>query len=244
MALDQAFGLREIDDSKARGGRGARSQGAGDNNEQRETGARPHCAKPTEGGAALLAAPARGREDPPAMGRIVLSEGDITALAVDAIVNAANTELLLGAGVAGAIRERGGPAIQAECDAKRPIRLGEAVLTGAGRLAARHVIHAAAMEPGARVAEASLRAATRASLELARAQGLRSIAFPAIGTGVGRFPVQRCAEVMLEEARAHLAGETTLEEVHFVLFGEPNYRVFEMVDDAERVRATMARFAR
>jgi O-acetyl-ADP-ribose deacetylase (regulator of RNase III) len=178
------------------------------------------------------------------MGRILLSEGDITALAVDAIVNAANTDLVLGSGVAGAIREKGGPSIQAECDAIGPIRLGEAALTGAGKLAARHVIHAAAMEPGSRTSEASLRAATRASLDLARAARLRSIAFPAIGTGVGGFPVQRCAEVMLEEVRAHLAGDTTLEEVHFVLFGEPTYRVFEMVNDAERVRATLARLAR
>jgi len=178
------------------------------------------------------------------MGRILLSEGDLTALAVDAIVNAANTDLWLGTGVAGAIRLHGGPGIQAECDAQAPIPLGAAALTGAGKLAARHVIHAAAMEPRSSVSETSLRAATRASLELARAHALRSIAFPAIGTGVGGFPVQRCAEVMLEEVRAHLAGATTLEEVHFVLFGEPTYRVFEMVNDAERVRATLARFAR
>ncbi len=178
------------------------------------------------------------------MGRILLSEGDISALAVDAIVNAANTDLLLGSGVAGAIRERAGPAFQAECAANGPIPLGTAALTGAGGLAARHVIHAAAMELGSGVSEASLRAATRASLALAEAHGLCSIAFPAIGTGVGGFPVQRCAEVMLEEARAHLAGATTLAEVHFVLKGEPTYRVFEQVNDAERVRAAAARFAR
>jgi O-acetyl-ADP-ribose deacetylase (regulator of RNase III) len=177
------------------------------------------------------------------MGRILLAEGDLAALAVDAIVNAANTDLLLGSGVAGAIREQGGPTIQAQCDAKRPIALGTAALTGAGRLAARHVIHAAAMELGSAVSETSLRAATRASLVLAHAHGLRSIAFPAIGTGVGGFPAQRCAEIMLEEARAHLAGATTLVEVHFVLHGEPTYRVFEQVNDAERVRATAARFA-
>ena len=178
------------------------------------------------------------------MSRILLSEGDITALAVDAIVNAANTELRLGSGVAGAIRERGGPTIQAECDAHGPIPLGGAALTGAGQLAARYVIHAAAMELGSGASEASLRASTRASLELARAHGLKSIAFPALGTGVGGFPVQRCAEIMLEEVRAHLAEATSLDSVHFVLRGEPTYRVFEMVNDAERVRATLARFAR
>jgi O-acetyl-ADP-ribose deacetylase len=178
------------------------------------------------------------------MGRILLSEGDIAAAAVDAVVNAANTELVLGSGVAGAIRRRGGPEIQKACDEHGPVALGAAALTPAGELPARFVIHAAAMEPGGRVSEASLRAATRASLELARAQKLRSIAFPAIGTGVGGFPVQRCAEVMLEEARTHLAGETSLEAIHFVLFGEPAYRVFEQVDDAEKVRAGMARLGR
>ncbi len=192
----------------------------------------------------MLAAPARGREDAASMGRILLSEGDITALAVDAIVNAANTDLQLGSGVAGAIRERGGASIQAQCDANGPIALGGAALTGAGELPARYVIHAAAMGRGATVSEDSLRAATRASLELANAHQLRSIAFPAIGTGVGGFPVQRCAEVMLEEVRAHLSRPTSLETVHFVLFGEPAYRVFELADDAERVRATLARFAR
>jgi O-acetyl-ADP-ribose deacetylase (regulator of RNase III) len=94
------------------------------------------------------------------------------------------------------------------------------------------------------VSEASLRAATRASLELARSHGLRSIAFPAVGTGVGGFSIRRCAEVMLAEARAHLAGQTSLEAVHFVLFGEPAYRVFEQVNDAEKVAAGMARLAR
>jgi O-acetyl-ADP-ribose deacetylase (regulator of RNase III) len=178
------------------------------------------------------------------MGRILLSEGDLTAAAVDAIVNAANTQLVLGAGVAGAIRQSGGPSIQAACDAHGPVPLGGAALTTAGALPARFVIHAAAMEPGGRVSEASLRAATRASLEIARREKLRSIAFPAVGTGVGGFPLQRCAEVMLEEVRAHLAGETSLDEVRFVLFGEPAYRVFEQVNDAERVRAGLARLRR
>jgi O-acetyl-ADP-ribose deacetylase len=178
------------------------------------------------------------------MGRILLSEGDLTAAAVDAIVNAANTELALGSGVAGAIRERGGPAIQKACDAHGPVPLGGAALTTAGDLPARFVIHAAAMEPGGRVSEESLRNATRASLALARREKLRSIAFPAVGTGVGGFPLQRCAEVMLEESRAHLAGETSLESIQFVLYGEPAYRVFEMVNDAERVRAGLARLRR
>lgn len=163
---------------------------------------------------------------------------------VDAIVNAANTELWLGAGVAGAIDRAGGPEIAQECDAHGPVPLGGAAITTGGKLLARFVIHAAAMHAGKSATEDSVRAATRNSLELARGRKLRSIAFPALGTGVGGFPKQRCAEIMLEEARAHLAGETSLEEIHFVLYGEPALRVFEMVNDAEKVRATMARFAR
>ena len=173
-------------------------------------------------------------------GRIALREGDITEEAVDAIVNAANSRLVLGSGVAGAIREKGGPAIQAECDAIGPIEVGDAAVTGAGRLRARFVIHAAGMAPGGAASEASVRASVRRSLELAAERGCRTIAIPAVGAGVGGLAVQRCAEILLEEARAHLAGETTLEEVRFVLFGEPAFRVFESTLDEARVRAAMA----
>ncbi|MEM7410653.1 MAG: macro domain-containing protein [Myxococcota bacterium] len=174
-------------------------------------------------------------------GRLTLCEGDITAQDVDAIVNAANSALQLGSGVAGAIRERGGPSIQEECDRHGPIEVGEAALTGAGELPARHVIHAAGMPPGGAADEDSVRACARASFQLAAAQGLRSLAVPAIGAGVGGFAPQRCAEVLLEEARAHLAGETSVEEIRFVLFGEPMYRVFEGAKDAIAVREQMAR---
>lgn len=175
------------------------------------------------------------------MGRVVLLEGDLTEQSVDAIVNAANTSLLLGSGVAGAICEKGGPSIQAECDAQAPIPLGEAALTGAGQLPARFVIHAAGMPLGGSAEEATVRACVRASLALAAREGLLNIAFPAIGTGVGGLALQRCAEISLEEARAHLEGETQLEEIRFVLMGEPSYRVFEMVNDAARVAEQMAR---
>jgi O-acetyl-ADP-ribose deacetylase (regulator of RNase III) len=177
------------------------------------------------------------------MARIRIEEGDLTAQEVDAVVNAANTQLKLGSGVAGAIRERGGPSIQAQCDSHGPIALGEAAVTGAGDLPARHVIHAAAMEPGGAPSEESIRSSTRRSLELAEERGLRTIAFPAIGTGVGGFAMQRCAEVMLEEVHAHLAGGSALEEVRFVLFGEPAYRVFEQVSDARRIAAGLERLA-
>ena len=174
-------------------------------------------------------------------GRIELREGDITEQEVDAIVNAANSELLLGSGVAGAIASKGGPSIQQECDAHGAIEVGDVAITGAGELPARHVIHAAGMPPGGHADEQSVRSAVRRSLELANERGLRTIAFPAIGAGVGGFSMQRSAEVSLEEVRAHLAGETTLELVRFVLFGEPAYRVFEMVDDAAKVIAQMER---
>ena len=178
------------------------------------------------------------------MARILLQEGDITDADVDAIVNAANTALQLGAGVAGAIREKGGPTIQAECNRHGPIGLGEAAITGAGALAAEYVIHAAGMDLGGRVTEDSLRACVRSSFELARQRGLARIAFPAIGTGVGGFAVQRCAEIMLEEAERQLAQETSLDEVRFILFGEPTYRMFEQVLDAGRIRAQLAKLER
>lgn len=175
------------------------------------------------------------------MGRVVLQEGDLAEQAVDAIVNAANNSLVLGSGVAGVISERGGESIQAECDAHGAIDVGGAALTGAGALPAQFVIHAAGMEIGGRVEEESLRSCIRASLGLAEGKRLRTIAFPAIGTGVGGLSLQRCAEISLEEARAHLAETTSLEEIRFVLFGEPAYRIFEMVNDAARVVEQMAR---
>lgn len=175
------------------------------------------------------------------MTRIAIEEGDLTRAEVDALVNAANTDLTLGAGVAGAIRERGGPSIQEECTEHGPIPLGEAAITGAGELPAQHVIHAAAMELGSAPSEASIRSATRRALELAAANGLRSVALPAIGTGVGGFPMQRCAEVMLEEARAFADRDPTLEEIRFVLYGEPAYRVFEGVRDARKIREQLER---
>jgi O-acetyl-ADP-ribose deacetylase (regulator of RNase III) len=177
-------------------------------------------------------------------GRVTLVEGDITEQAVDAIVNAANSALQLGAGVAGAIRERGGPSIQEECDAIGAIQVGDAVVTGAGALPARYVIHAAGMAPGGHATEDSVRRSARRSLVLANERGCRTIAIPAIGAGIGGFSPQRCAEVLLAEARAHLAGETSLEEIRFVLRGEPSYRVFESANDAIAVRDQIARMRR
>jgi O-acetyl-ADP-ribose deacetylase (regulator of RNase III) len=125
------------------------------------------------------------------------ARGDITSYVGSAIVNAANNHLVLGAGVAGAIARRGGPSIQAECTRHGPIRVGEAAITGAGNLPCRWVIHAAAMgdEPAG---ERSIRDATRASLALAAERGIRDIAFPILGAGIGGFPFRRAIEIIVE----------------------------------------------
>jgi len=159
----------------------------------------------------------------------MLRQGDLTEADVDAIVNAANNDLMLGGGVAGAIRVKGGLSIQQECDRIGPIALGEAAITGAGRLRARHVIHAASMRLGESTSEMNLRAATRNSLMRANESSLKTIAFPAVGTGIAGFPIERCAHVMLNEVRAHLEGATTLESVEFVLFDHRSLHVFERV---------------
>jgi O-acetyl-ADP-ribose deacetylase len=159
--------------------------------------------------------------------KIELRQGDLTEADVDAIVNAANNELMLGGGVAGAIRIKGGPAIQQECDKIGTIALGEAAITGAGLLRARHVIHAASMRLGEPTSEANLRASTRNSLMRANENALKTIAFPAIGTGIAGFPIERCAQVMLEEVREHLSGKTTLERVEFVLYDRRSLEIFE-----------------
>jgi O-acetyl-ADP-ribose deacetylase (regulator of RNase III) len=162
----------------------------------------------------------------PSRDRIVLEQGDLTEARVDAIVNAANAELQLGGGVAGAIRRKGGPAIQQECDRIGPIPLGEAAVTGAGSLRARHVIHAASMRLGGSTTAESLRAATRNALARARERGCESVAFPALGTGIAGFPLRECAGIMLDEALAHLDERTSVTTIRFVLFDQPALRVF------------------
>ena len=158
-----------------------------------------------------------------------ISQGDITECAVDAIVNAANNDLILGAGVAGAIRSKGGSAIQQDCDRIGPIALGEAAVTSAGKLKAKFVIHAASMHLGGRTSEENLRASTRNSLLRASERKLASIAYPAIGTGIAGFPLDRCAQVMLEEVRDHLGGPSSLKLVEFVLFDRGAFETFKRV---------------
>src|SRR5208282_3198718 len=144
--------------------------------------------------------------------RIIIQQGDITEMDVDAIVNAANNDLILGAGVAGAIYRKGGDTIQQECNEIGSIPIGYAAITGAGKLKARYVIHAASMGLGdARTTAKSLRTSTAHSLRLAALRKLKTIAFPAVGTGVSGFPMDECAQIMLAEAIQHLKGETSLE---------------------------------
>jgi O-acetyl-ADP-ribose deacetylase len=152
--------------------------------------------------------------------RIIIQQGDLTEMDTDAIVNAANNDLILGAGVAGAIRRKGGDAIQRECDAIGSIPVGYAAITSGGKLKARFVIHAASMQMGRRTDADTLRHSTAHSLKIANERGLKSIAFPAVGTGIAGFPLKECAEIMLREAARHLSGETSLEAIHFVLFDE------------------------
>ncbi len=134
------------------------------------------------------------------MARIQVAQGDITEFVGDAIVNAANNHLVLGAGVAGAIRRKGGPSIQEECDRHGPIQVGQAALTGAGQLAVRYVIHAAVLGDQPATLQ-SVQSATKAALDLALQHNLRRVAFPLLGTGVGGLPVGAVLEVMLEELR-------------------------------------------
>jgi O-acetyl-ADP-ribose deacetylase (regulator of RNase III) len=162
--------------------------------------------------------------------RIVIQQGDITEMDVDAIVNAANNDLLLGAGVAGAIHRKGGGEIQKECNEIGSIPVGYAAITGAGKLKACHVIHAASMGlADIRTTAKSLRTSTAHSLRLASERNLKSIAFPAIGTGVSGFPMEECAQVMLVEAINHLRAGSSLETIYFVLFDESALNVFQRV---------------
>jgi O-acetyl-ADP-ribose deacetylase (regulator of RNase III) len=152
---------------------------------------------------------------------------DITTLEVDAIANAANTRLLHGGGVAGAISRAGGPAIQDESDARAPVGLGEAVETSAGTLPARWVIHAATMELGGPTSADIIRRATAATLARADALGARSLALVAFGTGVGGFPLDDAARIEVEEVRRHLEAGSRLDRVVFAVRGEAALGAFE-----------------
>lgn len=155
-------------------------------------------------------------------------QDDITAQKVGAIVNAANDQLILGGGVAGAIRAKGGPSIQAECDRIGFTPVGTAAITGAGDLAADYVIHAVGPRWGEGDEEAKLAGAITSSLKLADDNEITSIAFPAVSTGIFGFPVKPAARIMLRAAGDYLKpGQTGLKEVIFCLFGPADLAVFE-----------------
>jgi len=156
-----------------------------------------------------------------------LVQGDITDLDVDAIVNAANQHLQLGAGVAGAIRAKGGPSIQEECNRIGGTAVGTAVMTGAGHLKARRVIHAVGPSMGEGDEDKKLASAVRAALALADRRGLKSIALPAISTGIFGFPIERAARITLTEVQRFLQGGTKLDRVVLCLYDEAAFAVFK-----------------
>lgn len=159
--------------------------------------------------------------------RVVIVQGNVVEQEVDAIVNAANNDLQLGAGVAGAIRRAGGPSIQDECDAHGPIKVGEAAITGAGHLRARYVIHAASMSLGGRTTRSSLKSSMDDVFRLCRTNHVKTIAIPAVGTGIAGFAIDECGRVMAESLSETLALGWQPQEVRFVLFDGPSKTAFE-----------------
>jgi O-acetyl-ADP-ribose deacetylase (regulator of RNase III) len=157
--------------------------------------------------------------------KLEVMDGDIAQLEVDAVANAANDHLWMGSGVAGALKRAGGDEIEREAVAKGPIPLGDAVATGAGRLQAKHVIHGAVMGQDLQTNADLVRRTTRSCLALADELGAGSLALPAFGTGVGGFPLDECARITVEEARAY--EPQVLERVVFAVFGDEARQAFE-----------------
>ncbi len=157
---------------------------------------------------------------------IKIVQGDITDLDTDVIVNAANAQLILGGGVAGAIRRKGGPTIQEECNEIGGTFVGGAVITTGGNLKARHVIHAVGPRMGEGDEDSKLTNAVLNSLKLMDEHKLKTIAFPAISTGIFGYPIDRCAKIMIFTTKKYLAGETQIKEVIFCLFTNSDYEVF------------------
>jgi len=146
---------------------------------------------------------------------------------VDALVNAANTHLWMGSGVAGAIKRQGGEEIEKDAIRQGPIPLGEAILSIPGKLKCKYVIHAAAMEPGGKASESLVRNATKNSLLRAEEKDLKSIAIPALGTGVGGFPIEQAAKVQLDEVKKFAEKAKTLRKVIFAIYDEHSYNLYK-----------------
>jgi O-acetyl-ADP-ribose deacetylase (regulator of RNase III) len=162
---------------------------------------------------------------------IEVLDTDITALEVDAIANAANTELRHGGGVAAAIARAGGPEVNRESRKRAPIGLGEAVETSGGEMPCRWVIHAATMELGGPTSADIIRRATASTLQVAESLGARSLALVAFGTGVGGFPVDEAARIEVDEVRRHLEGGSSLERVVFAVRGGAAASAFQRALD-------------
>lgn len=177
-------------------------------------------------------------------GKIELMKGDLTEMDTDAIVNAANNDLQLGGGVAGAIRRKGGDAIQQECNAIGSIPVGGAAITSGGNLKARFVIHAASMQLGGQTTPHSLRASTAHSMRIATQKALKTIAFPAVGTGIAGFPMAECAEIMLAEAKDHIERGSSLEKIYFVLVDDQALKTFNNVWQKMRGKVKKAKKAK
>ena len=156
-----------------------------------------------------------------------LVEGDITEMDTNAIVNAANANLILGGGVAGAIRRKGGPEIQNECNKIGGTFVGGAVKTTGGNLKAKYIIHAVGPRMGEGNEDEKLKSATLNSLKLADEENIKSISFPAISSGIFGFPIDRCAKIMLQTTIDYLKGQTDIEKVVFCLFGQDSFKAFE-----------------
>jgi O-acetyl-ADP-ribose deacetylase (regulator of RNase III) len=163
--------------------------------------------------------------------KIRLVQGDITELDTDAIVNAANAQLILGGGVAGAIRIKGGPTIQEECNKIGGIYVGGAVITTGGNLKAKHVIHAVGPKMGEGNEDEKLENATLNSLKLMDENKLKTIAFPAISTGIFGYPIDRCAKVMISTVKEYLSTNTQIVDVIFCLFTASDFEQFNKVLD-------------
>ena len=164
---------------------------------------------------------------------IEVYKGDIARLELDAVVNAANNRLWMGGGVAGALKRAGGKEIEDEAVKKGHIPVGEAIVTGAGKLKAKYIIHAAVMAQDLKTDAEKIRQATKNSLLRADELSIKSIAFPALGTGVGGFPLDECARIMISEVRQHSTRETGLKRVVFALYDEPAYQTFKQELDMQ-----------
>ncbi|MCD6575295.1 macro domain-containing protein [Candidatus Aerophobetes bacterium] len=159
---------------------------------------------------------------------IKVVKGDITEQEVEAIVNAANNHFIMGGGVAGAIKRKGGKIIEDEAVAQGPVEVGEAVITSGGKLPARFVIHASTMGMDFKTSAEKIKAATFNALKKAEEKGIKQLAFPALGCGVGRFSVRKAAEIMIEQIKSYINENpsTCIREVIFVLYTQKDYQEF------------------